>query len=373
MIEANTDRLWFTIGAIIVGSLVIFGFKYEIAEAAQNIFAGISSQVESAFTGESNKQLTYMKGGNISVFSATTDQVLADVNGMDLNAVTVPVRVYMDSQASNADIEVAELNALLSQIETYEAKDIEVIVEPFPFIDGGTVGETEYVPADSAEFMANWEVALLSITQALKENDLSVYGMYIGSNLVNLESRTEWSKLIDDINEVDVVDNLIYRLNWWYTADWAPETLEKYNETINRPFLKKLDMIAIAAYFEITDASIASADDLQPLLNATSIWGRNQPIIDQIEQLHKVTKRNIIFGEFGIANYKNAYAMPYAFQGEALGARDESVQSIWYQAWLDEMNQFSWFKGFSVFAIGDTSSEFYPNLEAQDVVRNVKK
>lgn len=44
MIEQNTNRLWFSVGAIIIGALIIFNFRSGISKAATNIFGNVDSQ-----------------------------------------------------------------------------------------------------------------------------------------------------------------------------------------------------------------------------------------------------------------------------------------------------------------------------------------
>ena len=310
--------------------------------------------------------------GDISAWNATPTSALADVKAMNLNTVSIPIRVNIPSITSTeATVDQASVDNAVAITKTMIANGIKVIIEPYPFIDNGAGIETALQPTDKAAFMANWSKAVTDIASQVK--GLDVKGMYIGSNFTNLEDQSDaFDGLINELRPI-FKGKLIYRTNWWYNATWDAATTQAFEEKKQTPFFKNVDMLSIAAYFEVSDPDEMDVNKLKAQLSNTSIYNRGQNIIGQIEDLHKATGKPIMFGEMGITNYVGAMAKPYAFQFGDNATKNDMIQSVWYQAWIETMNQYDWFKGYSVFAIGDKSSEFYPNAKAQETLKTLNK
>lgn len=310
--------------------------------------------------------------GDISAWNATPSSALADVKAMNLNTVSIPIHVNIPSITSNeATVDQDSAANAIAITKTMIANGVKVIIEPYPFINNGAGVETDLQPTDKAAFMANWSKAVTDIASQVK--GLDVKGMYIGSNFVNLEDQSDaFDGLINELRPI-FKGKLIYRTNWWYNATWDAPTTQAFEEKKQTPFFKNVDMLSIAAYFEVSDPDEMDVNKLKAQLSNTSIYNRGQNIVGQIEDLHKATGKPIMFGEMGITNYVGAMAKPYAFQFGANAAKNDMIQSVWYQAWIETMNQYDWFKGYSVFAIGDKSSEFYPNAKAQETLKTLNK
>lgn len=310
--------------------------------------------------------------GDISAWNATPTSALADVKAMNLNTVSIPIRVNIPSITSTeATVDQASADNAVAITKTMIANGIKVIIEPYPFIDNGAGIETALQPTDEAAFMTNWSKAVTDIASQVK--GLDVKGMYIGSNFTNLEDQSDaFDKLINELRPI-FKGKIIYRTNWWYNATWDAATTQAFEEKKQTPFFKNVDMLSIAAYFEVSDPDVMDVNKLKAQLSNTSIYNRGQNIVGQIEDLHKATGKPIMFGEMGITNYVGAMAKPYAFQFGDNATKNDMIQSVWYQAWIETMNQYDWFKGYSVFAIGDKSSEFYPNAKAQETLKTLNK
>lgn len=310
--------------------------------------------------------------GDISAWNSTPTSALADVKAMNLNTVSIPIHVNIPSITSNeATVDQDSAANAIAITKTMIANGVKVIIEPYPFINNGAGVETDLQPTNKAAFMANWSKAVTDIASQVK--GLDVKGMYIGSNFVNLEDQSDaFDGLINELRPI-FKGKLIYRTNWWYNATWDAPTTQAFEEKKQTPFFKNVDMLSIAAYFEVSDPDEMDVNKLKAQLSNTSIYNRGQNIVGQIEDLHKATGKPIMFGEMGITNYVGAMAKPYAFQFGANAAKNDMIQSVWYQAWIETMNQYDWFKGYSVFAIGDKSSEFYPNAKAQETLKTLNK
>lgn len=340
----------------------------------QNVVDGIKTKGDNDNSTKSIPDLDAgpNNSGDISAWNATPASALADVKAMNLNTVSVPIRVNIPSLTSNeATVDQASADNAIAIVKTMIDNGIKVVVEPYPFIDNGKGVETALQPTDEALFMANWSKAVTNIATQLK--DLDVKGLYIGSNFANLEDQSDaFDSLINGLRPI-FKGKLIYRTNWWYNASWDAATTQAFEEKKQTPFFKNVDMLSIAAYFEVSDPDTMNVDELKERLHKTNVYNREQNVVGQIEELHNATGKPIMFGEMGITNYVGAMAKPYAFEFGEGAVKNDMIQSVWYQAWIETMNQYDWFKGYSVFAIGDKASEFYPNAKAQETLKTLNK
>lgn len=321
-----------------------------------------------------------MHSGNVSAWNATPTSVLSDVKSMGLNAVTVPVLVDIPSLNSNdAKVNEASLSASKTMIDTMIKNKIKVTVEPYPFVNNGHSGETGLQPPDELAFMANWSAAVKEVAENFKDTD--VKGIYIGSNFENLEDQSaSFESLIRDLRTFFKGD-ILYRTNWWYSASWSQESVDHFEKKTKTPFFKDLDMLSIAAYFEVTkgpddpnpEDDITDVKALKSAFRHTSKWNRGQDLVGDLEKLHSEVGKPIMFGELGIPNYKYAMSRPYHYGYQADDPKNDNIQSAWYQAWLETMSGYDWFKGYSIYSIGDKTAEFYPNDKAQKVLHQLNK
>lgn len=49
LVESNTDRLWFTVGAIIVGAMIVWLFKDQIKGILDTMFEKFGAEIGKAF------------------------------------------------------------------------------------------------------------------------------------------------------------------------------------------------------------------------------------------------------------------------------------------------------------------------------------
>lgn len=107
----------------------------------------------------------------------------------------------------------------------------------------------------------------------------------------------------------------------------------------------KVDFISIAAYFELTNNSTNTVENLASAIESSQIaingQVRHQNIKQEIRNFYEKWNKPIFFGELGF--HKSNYSS--------------------YESWLI---------GFSVFAIGEQSSDkhYYPSQESTEVIKN---
>lgn len=84
--------------------------------------------------------------------------MLADVERLNLNTVNVPIQVDIPNVTStNMVINQVQKQQAIILIQELLKRNIQVIVEPFPYIQQGNVGETEWNPSNINDFFWNWK------------------------------------------------------------------------------------------------------------------------------------------------------------------------------------------------------------------------
>ncbi|MED1018622.1 glycoside hydrolase family 113 [Bacillus atrophaeus] len=242
-----------------------------------------------------------------------------------------------------------------------------VILEPYPFIANGTIAETDWNPSDINQWFIVWGNHLKELAAKCEQNNVD--GIYIASNLVHLEDYTDkWKTLIADVRKV-YNGKILYRTNYWATADWAPETIVAYNKKLNNPIFGIVDIIAIGAYFELTDNRNPTVDQLIDAIYSVPLYGRGQNIFKEIKAFNDKWNKPILFGELGIPPYSNSPEQPHNAFGE-LGEYNESIQANWFEAWIRVFQAQDWWQGYSVYAISDEKSVYnIIGKEAESIIR----
>jgi hypothetical protein len=298
------------------------------------------------------------KSGNVSVFGEkTVDSIIKEAVALNLNTITVPVLVKAKSaKDSNPVLDQKSWNKAKQISKVLKSKGYNVIIEPFPYIANGTIIETEWNPTNKKQWFANWSKSLQEIALfAEKEN---INAMYIASNLVKLESSVpEWTKTIASIRKV-YKGKVVYRTNWWVTATWSQETIKAYNKKLNNPIFGLVDIIAIAAYFEVTDKQNPSKQTIKNGILKVPYYNRGQNIFKEVKDLSTKWGKPIFFGELGIPSYEKAPSQPWAFQYTSNDTYNENIQTNWFNAWYEVFGKQDWFLGYSVFAIADSTSVY---------------
>lgn len=315
------------------------------------------------------------KGASISVFGTFTfDSIYQSVKDLNVNILTIPINVKAVSLTdSQPQIDRVHFDKVKEIIPRLVEKGIRIILEPFPLIGEGKLVETEWNPLDPDLWFTHWGNAVKELAQFSALHNLEA--MYIASNLTRLEKFIDkWTSLISEVRAI-YDGKVIYRTSWWITAYWASETITAYQAKLNNPIYGLVDIISIAAYFELTDNPDATVDDLIANIYKVSLHERGQNVFQEIMNFYEKWGKFIFFGELGIAPYKTAYSQPWQFQFDQ-SLYDEKIQSRWFDAFYQVFHKEDWFQGFSIFAVDDNTSEYrirennVPQLSMYDFNKN---
>ncbi|WP_199869153.1 glycoside hydrolase family 113 [Clostridium senegalense] len=311
-----------------------------------------------------------IKSGNLSV-DYEIDKVLEDVEILKLNTVNVPVIINIKTLTdSDMSIDKNSMEKAKKIIKKLKKKNINVILEAYPWINDGKDYETEWNPNNIDLFFYNWEhKVLLPLIEEIA-NPYKVFALNTASNFSQMEKYEEkWCYLIQNIKS-KYKGLTTYRTSWWYTASWDKVSEEKYRDKLENRVFNNVDFISIAAYFELSNKNINSKDELVKYIEETKAHNRNQNIKKEIYNFYKMWEKPIFFGELGFPKLEGASKEPWNVQvSKKLNTQEQVVGFLAYKEVFEDE---PWQLGFSIFAIGkdDNTKVYYPSRETKKVIKD---
>lgn len=348
-----------------------------------SIFFLIPSNVQAASltdnqTVDSNNGWT-ISGKKIKSGTLSTDynieQVLSDIDKFQFNTLNIPVMIEIDNlSSSDMRIDKSSEEKAINLIKQLKDKNINIILEPYPWIEQGVKSETEWKPDNMNTFFSNWKVNVLKtlIDDIAVPYNVSV--LNVGSNFLNIESEEmNWCDTIDYVRTY-YKGLVTYRTNKWDTASWAPDSITAYGNKLNNKLFSKVDFISIASYFELTNNSTNTIENLAQSIESSqiSVDGliRNQNIKQEVKNFYDKWNKPILFGELGFP--KNDEAAYHPWDPGQNNTVNNVEQANCFEAYRREFENEPWFLGFSVFAIGEQGNDkrYYPSEESTEVIRS---
>jgi len=309
-----------------------------------------------------------IKGGNVSAWNITDSaKVFADAKRLGLDTITVPVRINMTAaSASQVTVDAASLAFAKSLVQANASYNY--IIEPYPWIDGGNVPETDLDPADKAAWFVSYQAALVALAQQFPK----AWGLYVASNLVKIEDQAaSWISLVKGVRAA-FPGKIIYRTQWWATAAWEPSTIKAYQAKLANPLFGAVDVIAIAAYFELSEVAAPTAADIKAALRSTSVFARKQDVYAEVMALGAKWHKPIFLGELSCPAVDFGAQNPW--DPAASETPNATIQRNYLTAYLETFARDpEKFMGFSLFTIGHptvTPYELAPS--AAEYVRGFK-
>ena len=288
-----------------------------------------------------------MKGGNVSAWNVSdADKVFADAKRLNLDVITVPVRVSMSS-GSGSDAVVDKASLEFAKKIVGHGAPYHYIIEPYPWIDNGNVPETELNPIDKPAWFAAYEKSVVELAREFPH----VWGIYVASNLVRIEDQADlWVALVKAVRRT-FAGRIIYRTQWWATAAWDANTAKVYQAKLQNPVFGAVDVVGIAAYFELTDAASPTSEQIKAALHSTTVFGRKQDIYAEIMALQAKWQKPIFLGELSCPGVDFGAQTPW--DPAASDVPNPDIQKNMLTAYVETfVGNPEKFLGFSVFTIG---------------------
>ena len=316
-----------------------------------------------------SKFQTKIKSGNLST-DYNINQVLNDVDKFELNTLNVPIVINITNRTSNnMTVDTESKKQSIKLIKKLIGKKVNIILEPYPWIENGSIGETEWNPNNINDFFYNWTHNVLKVLVDEVAIPYHVDALNIGTSFVNMELKENYM-----CNMVDYVRKyykglVTYRTNFWVTAVWKPELTIEYEKKINNRVFSKLDFISIASYFELTNNDTNTVDNLIDSLQSTQIYNRKQNVRQEIKKFHDRWNKPVFFGELGFPKTNKASVEPYnSYFSDIINNQE---QANCFEAYRRVFENEPWNLGFSIFAIGENSVEkrYYPSKESTEVIK----
>lgn len=291
--------------------------------------------------------MSFVKGGNISAWNVSdVARVFADAERLGLDTITVAVRVPMPS-ATSAVVEIDPVSLAFAQKVVAHSAKYRYIIEPYPWIADGTVPETDLNPADKAAWFTAYQGAVVRLARQFP----NAWGIYVASNLVKVEDQVAlWRTLVAAVRGA-FAGKIIYRTQWWATAAWEPSTLTAWKAKLDNPIFGIVDVIGIAAYFELTDLPAPTAANIKAALRSSTVFGRKQDVYAEITALQKRWNKPVFLGELSCPAVDFGAQTPW---DPAAGDKaNADIQKNYLSAYLETFaSRPTEFLGFSVFTIG---------------------
>ncbi|SDT56644.1 hypothetical protein SAMN05444162_5017 [Paenibacillaceae bacterium GAS479] len=311
-----------------------------------------------------------IRSGSLST-DYTIEQALADAERLALNAVNVPVAVNIaDLSASDFELDAASLEKANELIPKLHTRGLRVLLEPYPWIAGGSEVETRWKPQDQSAFFQNWNAKVLQPLLSELAGPMQVEAVIIASNLVHMEDNSEeWVKLLKEARK-SYSGFITYKTNWWYTASWDEDSRVEFQRKRDNPLWGEVDFISVAAYFELTNRLVNTVEELAAALRRTEINAREQDVAGELEEIAKRWDKPFYFAELGFP--AREYAAREPWNPSPSEQVDGAEQARLFGAYREIFQGRSSFLGYSVFAIGEKSSDkhYYPSEESAAVIRS---
>ena len=299
-------------------------------------------------------------GANRSVWGTDVNDICDRVRNLKLNSFTLSCKFNISSLTGNdVVVDKNDIN-LCKKILTNLASDgtlrkINLIFEPYPYINDGDDVETEFKPSNPTLFLKNWKSAILNTIPKFLEYNF--FGVYVNSNMDSLiDYIDEWKDIYDSVKNIVPKSNVMVRTNFWTIAVWSQSHIDAFKNKINNKYFGIFDILAVAAYFELADVADATSDQIYGwIVNGTAIYDRQQKIRDEVREFAKVWNKKIFFGELGCASYRYAVREPWNVNPSSTIDEDTQANLFkgYYRAFISDLKDEDWFLGFSIYSTGD--------------------
>lgn len=324
---------------------------------------------------EPQPQNDLRKAGNVIVTNVSNvDTILKDVERFGLNTVNVPIQVDIPNRYDHhVTVNTTQKEKAISLIKELKKRNIQIVLEPFPYVENGGVGETEWNPADKKLMFEEWRTKVLDTMIKDIANPYQVDAIKVGSNFVHMENEdAEWVRTIQQVKET-YKGKVMLQANWWYTATWDAPSTNHFQELIAHDYWNYVDIISVDAWFEVTEKTSPSFQEAVDAFVKTDVYSRNQNILEEMHAFHNKTGKMIYFGGFNIPARTDGLLHPW---DASIGTKDDTVQYNGWKMYQHYLQNETWFEGFSIWHIGGKNEDtayLITSPETEKLIREWKK
>lgn len=205
------------------------------------------------------------------------------------------------------------------------AHGMKVLMKPHVWIRGGDAMMAEWTAEEWRRWFADYETFI--VHYATLSRDIGADALSIGNELkYATKHEQEWRAVIAKVRAV-------YRGPITYGAN--------FDEVFGVKFWDALDFIGVSGYFPLSDAA---TPDRAALIKA---W---QPIVKQLGELSRATKKQIVFTEIGYRSADGAawrqWEIPRTARPNAAAQRiafEAFFEAVWPQPWVAGAYVWKWF------------------------------
>lgn len=355
--------------------LLVFYYVFKVNYNTRNYIGSLKNKLEGKTL--NNKFEVKIKSGNLYT-DYNIDTVLSDIDTLGLNTLNIPVVINISSDtASDMSIDNYSKEQAIRLIKKLKGKKINIILEPYPWIENGSKYENEWLPQDMNDFFYNWKTKVLKPLIDDIAVPYHVDALNIGTSFTKIEGEEEhFSELVDYVRYY-YKGLVTYRTSWWVTTNWEDAAAKElqdslksdYEKKLNNKLFSKLDFISIAAYFELTENDTNTVDNLVNALQSTQIYKRKQNVKQEIKNFYEKWNKPIFFGELGFPRTDKASIEPWnPYQTDKVNNQE---QANCFAAYRTVFENEQWNLGFSIFAIGsrDTNNHYYPSDTSVEIIK----
>ncbi len=352
-------------------SLIILAGTFFIIKNSYNAGARVNNDMNKFDDKTLDRNFSVkIKSGNLST-DYRIDVALSEISKFGLNTINIPIVINIKDLSSNTmTVDKDSEKKAIDLIKKLKNKNINVILEPYPWIANGSQYETDWKPSDINTFFWNWKTNVLKVLINDVAVPYNVEVLNIGTGFNHMEyAEGYWCDTVDFVREY--YDGLVtYRSSWWVTAIWDKDSVKSYESKLHNKLFSKLDFISIAAYFELTDKDTNSVENLVSALQSTQILERQQNVKQEIKNFYDKWDKPIFLGELGFPTTIKASVHPWnPYQNNTINYVE---QANCFEAYRRTFESEPWMLGFSVFAVGEHSVDkrYYPSDESTAVIRS---
>ncbi len=227
---------------------------------------------------------------------------------------------YSNRMFPDYDGQTATMESLTHAIKTSHTLGLKVMLKPHVDALSGDWRGT-FQPEDPEVWFDNYTDMMMIYAKTARDEGVEI--LSVGCEFVDLttpENSLNWRTLIQTIGNV-------YDGSLVYAANWGREALQV-------EFWDDLDWIGIDSYFELTNNTNPTLDEL------IAAWA---PYLAEIESIHQAWHKPVLLTEIGYRSIDGANMRPWDW--EIPGDLDLSEQALCYQAVIRAFEDKSWFRG----------------------------